>query len=169
MKGKGKGQDPTRDTAWNSPHPYKGKGKGQKGYWKGGKGKGAYSMEDDWSSGYSGYSFDTPLFLSSLAQEAESQWQRVSSKKAAKQPNSCAHTACPCHIHKGRYGALSDDGPDLDVEYDIPMMVFLSEKGDVPPGIASPGGAVFVHEAATARVPELNIDCEPNEKKKRAD
>ena len=32
MKGKGKGQDPNRDTAWFPPNPYKGKGKGQKGF-----------------------------------------------------------------------------------------------------------------------------------------
>ena len=115
-------------------------------------------MEDDWSSGYSGYAFDTPLFLSSLAQEAESQWQKVSSKKAAKQPNSRAHTACPCHIHKGRYGALSDDNYDLDVDYDLPMMMLRCEEGDVPAGIASPGGAVFVHEAATARVLQIGAE-----------
>ena len=68
--------------AWNSPNPYKGKGKGQKGFWNGGKGawgkgEGAYSIEDDWSSGYSGYAFDTPLFSSSLAQEASDEWKEV--------------------------------------------------------------------------------------------
>ena len=36
MKGKGKGQDPTSDTAWNPVNLYKGKGIGQKAYWKGG-------------------------------------------------------------------------------------------------------------------------------------
>ena len=156
MKGKGKGQDPTRDTAWNSSNPYKGKGKGQKGYWKGGQGKGAYSMEDDWSSGYSGYSYDTPLFISSLAQEAQGEWQKVNPKKAARQSNCSAHTACQGHIHKGRYDVLSDCNynpffSDFDTDFDLPsLMMTSSEKGDVPPGIASPGVAVFVHEAATA-------------------
>ena len=64
----------------------KGKGKGKKGAWPGawGKGgKGAYSCEDDWSQGYSGYSFDTPLFLNSLAQEAAGEWRMVKSKKSS--------------------------------------------------------------------------------------
>ena len=50
MKGKDKGQDMT----WFPPVPNKGKGKGQKGFWKGGKGKGVYAVDDDWSAGYSG-------------------------------------------------------------------------------------------------------------------
>ena len=51
-------------------------------------------MEDDWSSGYSGYSIDTPLFISSLVQEAQGEWQKVNPKKAAKQSNCSAHAAC---------------------------------------------------------------------------
>ena len=116
MKGKGKGQDSTQDMAWNPQNPHKGKGKGQKAFWKGGKatwgkGKGAYSMEDDWSSGYSGYSFDTPLFSSSLAQEAPDGWKTVKSKREVKphNPNRTKTTtqetkrgpACPCHITNG--------------------------------------------------------------------
>ena len=168
MKGKGKGQDPTRDTPWNSPNPYKGKGKGQKGYWKGGQGKGAYSMEDDWSSGYSGYSFGTPLFISSLAQEAKGEWQKVNPKKAARQSSCSAHAACQGHIPRGRYDVLSDCNynpyfSDFDNDFDLPLMMTRSEEGDVPPGIDSPGGAVFVHEAATARA------LEPDVKNIRAD
>lgn len=84
--------------------PDKGKGKGKKGSWKGawGKGgKGAYSVEDDWSVGYSSYSFDTPLFLNTQAQEAASEWQVVKSKKT-KNPSrkvtfaACAHNTCAC-------------------------------------------------------------------------
>ena len=77
MKGKGKGCSFTAPpfAEWN---PYTGKGKGQnnggkgKGAW--GKGKGAYTMEEDWSLGYSGYSFDSPLFASTLAEEAANDW-----------------------------------------------------------------------------------------------
>ena len=83
MKGKGKGQD----VAWFPPSPNKGKGKGQKGFWKGGKGKGAYSVDDDWSAGYSGYSYDAPLLLGSLTEEAAGEWIIVNPKKASRPPN----------------------------------------------------------------------------------
>ena len=67
-KGKGKAQGSMSDLGWKFPGLNKGKGEGKKGSWNGGKGslgnggKGAYSMEDDWSAGYSGYSFDIPVF-----------------------------------------------------------------------------------------------------------
>ena len=100
-------------------------------------------MEDDWSSGYSGYSFDTPLFISSLTQEAQGEWQKVNPKKAAKQPTCCDQAACHGHISRGRYDVLLD--------YDLPLMMIRSEEGDVPPGTDSHGGAVFVHETSTAK------------------
>ena len=131
-------------------------------------------MEDDWSSGYSGYSFDTPMFMSSLAQEAQGEWQKVNPKKAARQSNCSAHAACQGHIPKGRYDVLSDCNynpffSDFDDDFDLPLMMTRSEEGDVPPGIASPGGAVFVNEAGTARAPEPNINGELDEKNMRAD
>ena len=92
-------------------------------------------MEDDWSSGYSGYSLDTPLF-SSLAQEAASDWKLVKSKKTTKHPKATGKGAggCPCHIHyihNGRYDVLSDCNynpvfSDFDPSYfdlDIRMLV----------------------------------------------
>ena len=85
MKGKGKGKDQMSEPGWN---PYKGKGKGQNSSWKGkgawGKGKGAYAMEEDWGFGYSGYSLDSPLFASTLAEEAANDWKMVGSKKTNK-------------------------------------------------------------------------------------
>ena len=62
-----------------------GKCKGQKGSWNSSKGgggmggKGTNALEDDWSEGWSGYSYgyedyeDTALYQ--LAQEAQSGWQ----------------------------------------------------------------------------------------------
>ena len=92
MKGKGKGA--TGDSGWGFPNPGKGKAKGTKCSWNPGKGawgkgaEGAYSVEDDWSAGYSGYNFeDIPLFLNSLAQEAGDEWQVVKSKKSSKYPS----------------------------------------------------------------------------------
>lgn len=38
-------------------------------------------MEDDWISGFSGYSFDTPLSMNSLAQEAAGVWMVAKSQK----------------------------------------------------------------------------------------
>ena len=155
MKGKGKGQDPNRDTAWFPPNPYKGKDKGQKGFWKGGKGKGAYSVDDDWSSGYREYSFDAPLLLGCLTEEAAGEWTTVKPKKAARQPNPTGRSpaGCPCHIHTGRHDVLnSSDHGFSDYDRNVPLMMVTDlEEGDVPPRVASPGGAVFVHEAATAK------------------
>ena len=153
MKGKGKGQDP--NTAWFPPNPYKGKGKGQKGFYKGGKGKGAYSVDDDWSSGCSGYSFDAPLLLGCLTEEAASEWTTVNPKKAAKQPNPNGRgpAGCPCHIPSGRYDVLNSNDHDYsDYDRHVPLMMVANlEEGDVPPKVAGPGGGVFVHEAPTAK------------------
>ena len=41
-------------------------------------------MEEDWGFGYSGYSFDSPLFASTLAEEAANDWKMVGSKKTNK-------------------------------------------------------------------------------------
>ena len=90
MKGKGKGQDPTR-TWHGTPQTHtrarararRASGREEREL---GKGKGAYSVEDDWSSGYSGYSFDTPLFSSSLAQEASDEWKKSSQRGPTNQP-----------------------------------------------------------------------------------
>ena len=68
--------------AMGNDRQQKGKGKGAWG--KGGKGKGMYYMEDDWSAGQSGYSFDVPLFLNSLAQDAAGEWQVAKSKNSTK-------------------------------------------------------------------------------------
>ena len=60
QKGKGKALGSMSELGWKFPGLSKGKGKGKKGSWDGGKGargegrKGAYSMEDDWSAGFSG-------------------------------------------------------------------------------------------------------------------
>ncbi len=107
-------------------------------------GKGAYSMEDDWSSGFSGYSFDIPLVLIALAQEAAGEWKVAKNKKstkpakpAGKNPAWCgatgtgACTTCPCYINKGRYGVLLDTSYDID--YDLSIMMISLEEGDVPP------------------------------------
>ena len=145
---------------WNPTFYGKGKGKDQKGSWKGkgawgkgGKGKGTYYMEDDWTAGQSGYSFDIPMFLTSPAPEAASDWQVARSKKPARPATTarmvtprCGATStgtrptCPCHVSKGRYGALSDIGPDLD--FDIPMMMMSQVEGDVPPTDA--GGGIII-------------------------
>ena len=119
-------------------------------------------MEDDWSSGYSGYSFDTPLFISSLAQEAQGEWQKVNPKKAVRQPTCNAHAACQGHISRGRYDVLSDYDYN-PYDFDLPLMMTRSEEGDVPPGIDSLGGDAFVNEASTASAlkPEVkNIGAE---------
>ena len=128
------------------------------GLWGGGKGtwgkggKGSYAMEDEWSYGLSGYSYeDVPLFLNSLTQEATGNWQVARPNKTAKKPsvvNGCPsrcaststgdHTACQCFVSRGRYHAISEayydpylgdyDSSDLD-----PMLMVNIEEGDVPP------------------------------------
>ena len=121
-------------------------------------------MEDDWTAGHSGYSFDIPMFLTSPAPEAASDWQVARSKKPARPATTarmvtprCGATStgtrptCPCHVRKGRYGALSDIGPDLD--FDIPMMMMSQVEGDVPPTDAG-GGAITRPPSKTE--PRLN-------------
>ena len=79
MKGKGKGQGFQQTPVWGNPNPFKGKGKGNKGAWSPGKGawgkggKGAYGLDDDWSEGFSGYSygFHGDIEALSLSQEWE--------------------------------------------------------------------------------------------------
>ena len=140
---------------------------GGKGAWGKG-GKGAYSVEDDWSSGVNGYNFgpypgheDIHMFLNTLAQEATGDWQVAMSKNANKSalaigngPTGCvatvtgAHKACPCLVSEGRYHALSDavyylsfgtyDPSDLD--FNIPMMMVTGEEGGVPlANVVAPG------------------------------
>ena len=112
---------------------------------------GAYSVDDDWSVGYSGYSYDAPLLLGSLTEEAACEWIIVNPKKASKQlkPQGGSLAACPCHAHKGRYDVLSDCDSDFDRNVPL-MMVANLEEGDAPPATARLGGAVFLKEAATA-------------------
>lgn len=106
-------------------------------------------MEDDCSSGYSGYSFSTPLFFNSLAQEAAGEWQVAKSKKTNKStlaigngPTRCGatvtgdHNTCPCIVSKGRCHALSEAHYDpsfgpydpSDFDGDMPMMMINSEE-----------------------------------------
>ena len=89
-------------------------------------------MEDEWSVGYSSYSFDTPLFLNSLAQEAAGEWQVAKSKKTNNPSRKvilapCAHRTCECLISKGRYHAISEDSHDLDG--DVPLLMVSREEG----------------------------------------
>ena len=56
-------------------------------------------MEEDWSLGYSGYSFDSPLFASTLAEEAANDWKMVGSKKT--QTNGRPTGKCDCIIKPG--------------------------------------------------------------------
>ena len=83
MKGKGKGQSTQLGPAWGNPNPGKGKSKGNKGCWSPGKGfggkgeKGAYHFMDDYSQGWSGYSFEDGALLS-LQQELMGEWQEAS-------------------------------------------------------------------------------------------
>ena len=75
MKGKGKGLSAPQGPTWGTPNLGKGKAKGNKGYWNPGKGawgkgeKGAYNLMDDYSQGWSGYSFEDHTLLS-LQQES---------------------------------------------------------------------------------------------------
>ena len=89
MKGKGKGQGFPQTPGWGNPNPLKGKGKGNKGSWNPGKGawgkggKGAYSLEDDWSEGYSGYAYGyEDITLLSLATSTE--WRSPDPRKTFK-------------------------------------------------------------------------------------
>ena len=117
-------------------------------------------MEEDWSLGYSGYSFDSPLFASTLAEEAANDWKMVGSKKTNKPSRpptgkcdciicpgprgrgvSFTDTPCPGPTYLGRYGALADTGYDptfsdynpSDLDYDLPMLMVSPHEGDVPP------------------------------------
>ncbi len=76
-------------------------------------------MEEDWSLGYSGYSFDSPLFASTLAEEAANDWKTVESKKANrssrpinKAPGLCGATSkCDCIVcprSQGRVASSTD-------------------------------------------------------------
>ena len=107
-------------------------------------------MEDEWSYGLSGYSYeDVPLFLNSLTQEATGNWQVARPKNIAKGlsvvsgcPSRCAstftgdHTACQSLVSRGRYHAISEayydpylgDYDSSDLDFDILMLMVNIEK-----------------------------------------
>ena len=162
MKGKGKGQGQQQSPGWGNPNASKGKGKGQylfqKGAWtpgKGGwgKGKSAYGLEDDWSEGYSGYSFqqgygveDTALFQ--ITREAKNEWLFPNPKKTCKptchrglssldlgQEQACGK-GCSNLVVNGRYAALAGSQDQYDLGIPLPMMM-LQDEGDVPPSMTT--------------------------------
>ena len=130
-------------------------------------------MEDGWSSGYSGYSFDIPLFISPLAQEASDEWKTIKSKRAIKPPSPTGKgPACQCHITKGRYHGVSDanynpifgdyDPSDLDFDFDIPIMMTNLEGGDVPPN--THGARSAIGDGVNV-VDQTSIGCEATKRK----
>ena len=79
---------PNRPRDGETLTPYKGKGKGNKGAWSPGKGawgkggKGAYGLEDDWSEGFSGYTYGYYGDIEALSLSQE--WQTPTPRKTFK-------------------------------------------------------------------------------------